>query len=266
MRTRALFIDMDGTLLRLSNDISQRNAEAVAKLVNQGVKVFLATGRQYEITAPYHRYLGLKTPMICLNGASIYDGFTGRMAHMNPVTLDEEQFYHVTNENACNVMVHTAEGLYCNWKNSEVETWTGESTISPKYVGDLRDADYSDVLKYSVRTGQHGSTLSHIFRDTADVIDWQDGFEIVAQGVSKWAGIEELISKFGIYPEETAAIGDGPNDIQMLKNAGISAAMANAEDEVKAAADMVTGHHEQDGLADFIESHLLTNANASRIG
>src|SRR5690625_4974143 len=212
MRIRALFIDMDGTLLRSSNEISKRNAESVAKLMNQGVKVFLATGRQYEITAPYHRHLDLKTPMICLNGASIYDGFTGRIAYMNPVTLDEDQFYRVTNENSCNVMVHTADGLYCNRKSRVMDIWTGESRILPKYIGDLRNADYRDVLKYSVTTGKHGSHLSHLFRDGTDVIDWQDGFEIVAQGVSKWAGIEELITKFGVHPEETAAIGDGPND------------------------------------------------------
>ncbi|WP_164215189.1 HAD family hydrolase [Virgibacillus sp. YIM 98842] len=265
MRIRALFIDMDGTLLKSSNKISRRNAEAITKLMNHGVKVFLATGRQYEITAPYHSHLDLKTPMICLNGASIYDGFTGRIAHMNPVILDEEQFYRVTNENSCNVMVHTADGLYCNRKSREVEEWTEESRIVPKYIGDLQNADYRDVLKYSVRTGNHGSQLSYMFCSGVEVIDWQDGFEIVAEGVSKWAGIQELIAKFGIHPDETAAIGDGPNDMQMLKNAGISAAMANAGEEIKAAADVVTGHHEKDGLADFIERYLLKEPAAPRV-
>ncbi|QKY70692.1 HAD family hydrolase [Lentibacillus sp. CBA3610] len=257
MSIRALFIDMDGTLLTSSNEVSKRNAEAITRLINQGTKVFLATGRHYEITVPYHSLLGLKTPMICLNGASIYEGFTGRIAQMNPVTLDEANFHRVTNENACDVIVHTADGLYCNRVRKEIDVWTKESRIPPKYIGDLRNADYRNVLKYNVRTGRHGSHLSHLFRDEADVIDWQDGFEIMAPGISKWAGIQVLIRAFGINPEETAAIGDGPNDIQMLRNAGISAAMANAGPEVKMAADVVTGHHEQDGLAEFIERYLV---------
>lgn len=257
MRIRAMFIDMDGTLLTASNEISRHNVEAINRLINQGVKVFLATGRQYEITSPYHRLLGLKTPMICLNGASIHEGFTGRVAQMNPVKLNEEHFHRVTNENSCNVLVHTADGLYCNRMCKEVDVWTKESRIPPKYIGDLRGADYQNVLKYSVKTGHHGSHMSHLFSDELDVIDWKDGFEIVAPGVSKWAAIQSLIKAFGINPEETAAIGDGPNDIQMLRNAGISAAMANASPEVKAAADHVTGHHEQDGLAEFIEGFLV---------
>lgn len=257
MRIRALFIDMDGTLLTSSNEISQRNSEAINRLINQGVKVFLATGRHYEITAPYHSLLGLKTPMICLNGASIHEGFTGRVAQMNPVMLDEERFHRITTENACNVIVHTPDGLYCKERCKEVDVWTGEGKVPPRYIGDLRDVDYCNVLKYNVRTGRHGSHLSHLFSHEADVIDWKDGFEIVAPGVSKWSGIQMLISAFGINPEETAAIGDGPNDIQMLRNAGISAAMANAGQEVKSAADVTTGHHEQDGLAEFIEQYLV---------
>jgi len=257
MNIRALFIDMDGTLLKSSNEISTRNAEAITKLSNRGVKVFLATGRQYEITAPYHRQLGLKTPMICLNGASIYDGFTGKPAHMQTVQLDEERFYRFTNELDCNVMVHTASGLYCNRRTEELDAWSGKSRIRPRYIGDLRNAGYRDVLKYSVKTGQHGSRQSYLFRDAGDIVDWNDGFEIMASGVSKWAGIELLGKAFGIEPEETAAIGDGPNDIQMLQHAGISAAMGNAGEEVKAAADIVTEHHEKDGLAEFIDQHLL---------
>ncbi|MGP4106783.1 HAD family hydrolase [Virgibacillus sp. L01] len=257
MNIRALFIDMDGTLLTSSNEISQRNAETINRLTNQGVKVFLATGRQYEITAPYHSLLGLKAPMICLNGASIHDGFTGRVAQMNPVVLDEAHFHRVTNEIPCNIIVHTTDGLYCNKTCKEVDEWTREGKVPPRYIGDLRHVDYRNVLKYSVRTGSHGSHMSHLFSDAADVIDWKDGFEIVAPGVSKWAAIQVLIRAFGINPEETATIGDGPNDIQMLRYAGISAAMANADQEVKAAADVTTGHHEQDGLAEFIEKYLV---------
>ncbi|TFJ91879.1 HAD family hydrolase [Lentibacillus salicampi] len=257
MSIRAMFIDMDGTLLSSTNEVSQRNAKAIYRLINQGTKVFLSTGRPYKMTAPYHSLLGLKTPMICLNGASIHDGLTGKVAQIKPVVLDEDHFHRVTNENPCNVLVHTIDGLYCNRECGEADVWTRESRTPPKYIGDLRDADYRNVLKYSVKTGYHGSHMSHLFSDEADVIDWKDGFEIVAPGVSKWAAIQSLIRAFGINPEETATIGDGPNDIQMLRHAGVGIAMANAAPEVKAAADLVTGHHEDDGLAEYIEQNLV---------
>ncbi|SFD68264.1 hypothetical protein SAMN05216238_103135 [Lentibacillus persicus] len=257
MDIRAMFIDMDGTLLTSSNKISRRNTEAVNRLVNQGVEVFLATGRQYEITAPYHRMLGLKTPMICLNGASIHDGLTGNVAQKKTVTLDEERFHQITHERANNVMMHTTNGLYCKTVSDEVNQWTKESGMPPSYIGDLRRADCQSVLKYSVRTGRHGSDMSYMFKEQADVIDWPDGFEIVAPGVSKWSSIQTLLHMFGINPAEAAAIGDGPNDIQMLRHAGVGVAMENAVPEATAAADLITKHHEHDGLADFIERHLV---------
>lgn len=257
MNMRAVFIDMDGTLLKASNCISRRNIEAIYRLIDQGVMVFLATGRHYEVTAPYHKEIGLKTPMICLNGAAIHDAETGRPTQIKTVQLNEERFHHLTAKIPCNVMIHTSTGLYCKELNEEIDYWTRIGQIPPQYIGDLRHAAYQDVLKYSVRTGTPSQELSALFKTEAAVIDWNDGFELVAPDVSKWAAIKSLLNELRISPNEVAAIGDGPNDIEMLRQAGTGVAMGNAGEKVKAAADFVTGHHENDGLAEFIERYLL---------
>ncbi|WHY59962.1 HAD family hydrolase [Cytobacillus firmus] len=257
MNMRAVFIDMDGTLLKASNNISRRNMEAIYRLIDQGVMVFLATGRHYEVTAPYHKEIGLQTPMICLNGAAIHEAETGRATQIKTVRLNEERFHHLTAESPCNVMIHTAAGLYCKETNEEIDYWTQVGQIPPQYIGDLRLATYQDVLKYSVRTGSPSPELSALFKTEAGVIDWNDGFELVAPDVSKWAAIKSLLNELGISPHEVTAIGDGPNDIEMLRHAGTGVAMGNAGDKVKAAADFVTGHHENDGLAEYIERYLL---------
>ena len=96
-----------------------------------------------------------------------------------------------------------------------------------------------------------------MFKKEVEVIDWNDGFEMVAPNVSKWSAIKNLLTEFRISPNEVVAIGDGPNDIEMLRHVGIGVAMGNASETVKAAADFVTGHHENDGLAEFIECYLL---------
>ncbi|KQL53964.1 hydrolase Cof [Heyndrickxia shackletonii] len=256
MNMRAIFIDMDGTLLNTANNISRRNMEAIYRLINQGVMVFLATGRHYEVTAPYHQEIGLRTPMICLNGAAIYNAETGRAIQMKTVRLNEERFHHLTAENPCNVIIHTANGLYCKETNEEIDYWTKVGKIPPRYVGDLRKANYQDVLKYSIRTGAPSPELSDLFKKEAEVINWSDGFEMVAPYVSKWSAIKSLLPAFRISPNEVVAIGDGPNDIEMLRNVGTGVAMGNASKEVKAVADFVTGHHEKDGLAEFIEHYL----------
>ncbi len=257
MNVRAVFIDMDGTLLKASNYVSRRNKEAINRLTNQGVKVFLATGRQYEVTAPYHKEIGLRTPMICLNGAAIHDAESGRILQKKTVRLNEERFHHITAENHCNVMIHTTNGLYCKEMNEEINYWTKVGQVPPRYIGDLRQANYQDVLKYSVRTGAPSPKISALFKEEAEVINWNDGFEIVAPNVSKWSAIKSLLTELRMSPNEVAAIGDGPNDLEMLRHAGTGVAMGNAGEQVKAAADFVTGHHENDGLAEFIERYLL---------
>ncbi|MFC4560186.1 HAD family hydrolase [Virgibacillus kekensis] len=256
MNVRAIFIDMDGTLLNASQNISCRNLEAINRLSNQGVKVFLATGRHYEVTAPYHKDIGLRTPMICLNGAVIHDALTGRVMQMRTVRLNEERFHHMTAEDPCNVIVHTVNGLYCKETNEEIDYWTKVGKVEPQYIGDLRQASYKEVLKYSVRTGGPCPELSALFKKEAEVIDWKDGFELVAPNVSKWFAIKRLLQAFRIHPDEVAAIGDGPNDVEMLRRVGVGAAMGNACEEAKAAADIVTSHNEEDGLAEFIENYL----------
>ncbi|MFP7298985.1 HAD family hydrolase [Neobacillus niacini] len=257
MNVRAIFIDMDGTLLKASNTISRRNMAAIYRLMNQGVKVFLATGRHYEVTAPYHKEIGLRTPMICLNGAAIHGAETGKVIQMKTIHLNEERFHALTAESPCNVMIHTANGLYCKETNEEIDYWTKVGQIPPRYIGDLRQADYQDVLKYSVRTGTPCPELSSLFSKEAEVVNWDDGFELLAPHVSKWSAIKTLLRAYRISPTEVAAIGDGPNDIEMLRHVGMGAAMGNANEEVIAAADLVTGHHENDGLAEFIEHYLL---------
>jgi Cof subfamily protein (haloacid dehalogenase superfamily) len=262
MNVRAIFIDMDGTLLTASNNISRRNMEAIYKLMNQGVKVFLATGRHYEVTAPYHKEIGLRTPMICLNGAAIHDAETGRVLQMKPVQLNEERFHHITAESPCNVIIHTVNGLYCKETSEEIDYWTKVGKIPPRYIGDLRQATYRDVLKYSVRTGASSSDFSAMFKKEAEVIDWNDGFEIVAPNVSKWSAIKSILTELRISPNEVVAIGDGPNDIEMLRHVGTGVAMGNASEKVKEAADFVTGHHQNDGLAEFIGRYLLKSYTA----
>lgn len=257
MNVRAMFIDMDGTLLNRSNDISHRNIEAIYRLSEQGVLVFLATGRHYEVTAPYHKQLGLETPMICLNGAAILDGKTGNIIEKKTVHINEEIFHDIITKIPCVAMVHSSNGLYCNRTNEEIDYWTNVGNTPPRYIGDLKKANYDDVLKYSVRTGRQSPELSILFKKEAEVIDWDDGFEIIAPQTSKWSAIESILATYQINPHEVVAIGDGPNDIEMLRHAGCGVAMGNANNMLKETADVVTGHNENDGLAQFIEHYLL---------
>jgi len=81
------------------------------------------------------------------------------------------------------------------------------------------------------------------------LIQHPDYLEVVPKGCSKSDGIRRVIESAGIRREDVLAVGDSANDLDMLRYAGIGAAMGNASDEVKAAADWVTGTLAQHGAA-----------------
>jgi Cof subfamily protein (haloacid dehalogenase superfamily) len=260
---KALFIDMDGTLLTRDNSISPRNLAVLQHLKQQGMHVFLATGRQMDITFPYHQMLGLSTPMICLNGAAIYESFSLDPLLIRTLTL-EPLLHELVVSCPGNVIIHSVEGMYCKRMDNVVKRWITEGRKEPVYIGDLKHVKPENALKYSIMTGFPGTSFDYYFVDNNDVIRWQDGIEIVPKGVSKWSAMQYVMNKYHLSNDMVMAFGDGPNDSEMLREAGTGVAMGNATDEVKRAADFVTGHHEQDGLADFIEKHLLKPFAAHR--
>ncbi|PYZ92068.1 hydrolase Cof [Salipaludibacillus keqinensis] len=262
MTIRAAFIDMDGTLLTEDNQITNRNYQAIQQLKQQGVMVFLATGRQKDITFPYHQQLKLTTPMICLNGAAIYDSFSLDPLVVRPVHINTNLFHRVTHDDPCNVIIHAPEGLYCKKIDETVQSWMEESMKEPYYIGSLMKEYPQVVLKYSVRTGRRSAPFAHYFKHEAEVIEWEDGFEIVSKGVSKWSAIEYILNTYGIKKEEAIAFGDGPNDIEMIQSIGTGVAMGNGVAQLKQVADYVTGDSEEDGLAYYIEQQLIKTFSA----
>ena len=85
----------------------------------------------------------------------------------------------------------------------------------------------------------------------------QASLEISAVGVTKGTGLKKLCEHLGISLEETIAVGDADNDIDVLKTAGLSVAMGNANDTVKSICDVVVSDCDHDGCAEVIEKYLL---------
>jgi hydroxymethylpyrimidine pyrophosphatase-like HAD family hydrolase len=81
--------------------------------------------------------------------------------------------------------------------------------------------------------------------------------EINPIGISKASGIEEVCRLIGISMSEVVAMGDSLNDMAMIKAAGLGVAMGNAQEELKAAADLVTVTNNEHAVAKIIREHIL---------
>ena len=101
-------------------------------------------------------------------------------------------------------------------------------------------------------------TLTPIVGDTATLVRSQKDFlEIIAPHVSKGDALYQLAQQYGIGLEHIVSFGNAENDISMLSKTGYSVAVENAVDHVKSVACEVCGHHNEDGVAHWIEEHLL---------
>ena len=85
--------------------------------------------------------------------------------------------------------------------------------------------------------------------------------ELVPKGIDKAQSLSVLLEELGMSRDEMIAIGDGYNDLSMIKFAGLGVAMANAQDIVKENADYITLSNDEDGVAAVVEKFILNKAD-----
>jgi hydroxymethylpyrimidine pyrophosphatase-like HAD family hydrolase len=83
--------------------------------------------------------------------------------------------------------------------------------------------------------------------------------EILRVDASKWTALLHLAELWGVGPDEICAVGDDANDIPMIRHAGLGVAMGHAHPDVQTAADLVTGRHDEDGVAMLVDEVLLAS-------
>lgn len=259
---RLIATDLDGTLLRSDESVSQRTRSALAAATDAGAAHIVVTGRGVPWTRHILDDLGYKGLAVCGQGAQVYD--VGEHRLVTSVTLDR--------------------------KLAAVALAKIEAEVGPLYLAASRDGLDGDVLVgpgYSVT----GALPSTPFTDVADL--WAaplnkiyvqhpqlsddelaqaaqrvaGGFvtvvmsgagivELLPLGLSKATGLSLAARRLGLKAADTIAFGDMPNDIPMFAWASYGVAMADAHEELKAVADEVTSSHDEDGIAVVVERLL----------
>ena len=246
---RLLAIDLDGTLLRSDGTMAPQDQEAIAAVRADGMAVTLATGRLSSSALPFAHALGLADPLVCADGAVLFCPTRGApldlmalptatlsrlLVYLRRVDLSPFFFTHDTVLGAAS---HAARFPF-------VAGWT------PNVVAfnDLDAASAGGDVITAIGLGSEASVLAAevaLNEDPAvrgDVIvfplrptdHWV--VRLAPRGCNKAAGLERLVRRLGLGPNDVAAIGDWHNDLAMLRWAGFSFAMGQAPPEVKRAA------------------------------
>lgn len=266
---KILVIDIDGTLVSNDGTISTENRKALSMANGQGLKICLSTGRAIQACRSIITQLELDGYHIFFDGALVSSSWPERVVYSRPISRETlRQVIDFSRENDISIDLYSASRYYV-----EQETWSSNLHrdffgIEPTMTQFANLWEQDTIIKAGmITTSAEEFAKTEAIRDhftdrlrfsrvkTPSYPD-TEFVNIVAPGVSKGSAMEALSKHLGIDTGEIVAIGDGMNDIELLASAGLSIAMGNAPDEVKATADEVTLDVNNSGLAAAIEKLL----------
>lgn len=246
---KAVFFDIDGTLVSFdTHKIKPSSVDAIRLLQKEGIKVFIATGRQFE-SIPYLENISFDG-YITLNGSCCALG-DGQVIYKKPIAkLDIESYVNYQKQSGEIPSIFVFEkSSFINTFNDDVYMLLEMLDFKKPESGNLKEALNKDVFQIIsfINHRQEKEILSLL--PSSEATRWSPLFtDIIPKGNSKQVGIDQIINHFEIKLEETMAFGDGGNDISMLKHVHCGIAMGNASDEVKSVANYVTDSVDDDGV------------------
>lgn len=245
---KAAFFDIDGTLLsHNTKQVSPGTVEALKKLRDKGIPCIVATGR--------HRTEMEKLPLegltfdgyLTLNGQLILDR---NMEFLAGVPIEGEAkrlLLELFESHTLPALLLEEDRVYLNYFAPVVQQVQDAISTPVPPFGAYAGAPIYQACLY-LPEGKHECLPK--LREHCVVTWWNSGgVDVIAKGGGKVAGIQRFLEVKGIQREEIIAFGDGENDLEMLKFAGIGVAMGNAAPEVKLAADYVTASVDGEGIA-----------------
>lgn len=264
MSYRLIVADLDGTLMGDDITISPAVIAAVRAAMECGLYFTIATGRTFGGTRAFADQLGVNAPLILYQGAEIRHAETGEVLHQVTVPLPwAHEFIATVSEQGLHLNVYLDDRAYAAQETPESQFYASLQGGRVYAVGDLlRFVDRPPmkmlIIGEPARLDQLAPALRAQFAGRLQIVRSYARFlEAIPAGVSKGHGLAWLARYLGIRQEETVAIGDNDNDVEMVQWAGLGIAMGNASAAVKQAADLIAPPVAHDGVAWAIETHIL---------
>lgn len=269
MNHKLLFIDIDGTLFDHAKDAIPESAKnAILSAKSKGHKIFLSTGRPYADIDQEILNLPLDG-MIVSCGAVVY-------VDNKPIyckTYPQKELISLIQFMLDNNIGFSLDGIHKNYLTEEAFNCLSslmfknneDSELSRAMMAknncfpfeDMKEEDLKEVVKTSIFT-KNKESCEKLFQKIPESLtgfmyknnhlDLYNG-EISIKGITKATGLKQITSYLNIPIEDTIAIGDSLNDLDILQEAGLSICMGNGADECKKTADFVTKDISDDGLA-----------------
>lgn len=248
MNIKMVVTDLDRTLLRTDETISEYTAVVFGRCRNLGIKIVFATARSYESSQDYRITLNPDGDVV--TGGCLV--FSGRQL-LHSYYLPNPQEAALLTELCAYPLVTrvSARSMNAAYSNIPIE---GRICIDFKYPLPEK------LLHCSCRTndGIFMKSIAARYPEFSFLhISGSDLYDINPKDATKFNGVKILSEYFNIDLSEVVAFGDDYNDVEMLKECGVGVAMSNAIDECKAVSDYICDTNDNDGVAKWLEERVL---------
>lgn len=274
MDKKLIFLDIDGTLVAALSSPSPQVGKAIRQARTKGHLVFLCTGRNLPIIGQDILEIGFDG-IIASAGAYVSVGDEVLFDSVLPEELVQECL-SVFHDNGIFCRIETSEGIYTDPQMEELLRNASPDPRNSELLRMQREIESGlPIRKYAEYPRQGAYKLCFTSRDLDSVRQAQGilgnrfdfvvhpygestacfNGEIIPKGIDKGKGMELVCRRFGSSLKDAIAFGDSMNDAAMLERAGLSVAMGNACDELKALADVVCEDVAHDGV--YLELHRM---------
>jgi Cof subfamily protein (haloacid dehalogenase superfamily) len=271
LRYRLVAVDMDGTLAGADHRVTARTAAVLGRAERAGLRVVIVTGRAYPTALAVWNRAGLSAPLVTCGGALTLQ--PPGMAILRSTVLPEavvRESLRLGRELALTVSLWTEAGIWVTRPGVEAELLSAVNQMPVLVMTPGPDAPVPfgpmPVLKVMLGAKDPdrldrvaGEAIARLAPAIA-ARSMPQFVEATAPDASKREALEAVLAALGVDPAETIAIGDGENDVGMLTLAGLAAVPANAMPGPRRVAHRVIGHHDREGVADFLDEVLRYRA------
>ena len=275
MPIRAIAFDLDDTLLRPDNTVSDYTVDVLARAAARGILILPASGRTRDSMWPTVQRIGCASAYISCNGADVWglrtaDGAPAASGGECPLLMQELLPVKLAHEVA---RFAADRGVYCQTyspsrffysvENEYAASYARSSSLEGEFVGDLTAFIRKPVTKLLMMdTPERIAALYKkaltLFAGRASLTCSKPYFlECNPLRATKGNALTWCAGHIGFDMADLLAFGDSLNDVSMLQAAGTGVAMGNARDDVKAMHFPVCGRNDEDGVARYIDQHIL---------
>lgn len=264
-KVRLIALDLDGTLLSRASTVSDGNAAAVREAVAAGVHIVLATSRWFTLAKRTADALGIVSPIICHNGAVVRSPVDdARLLELKIPFEAAREIAELADAERYEGMVTAGDTTYLISKIPNIDPARLPSgMVQTARLLDHVTGDVEGFLFFGEDAVQ--GVRGRLAEKYEGALNFAWGYSatfpmylnIVHGGADKGKALALVCEHVGVALEDAMAIGDAAPDLEMMRVAGLSMAMGNAPDDVKAQVDVVGPGNVDDGVAWAIREFAL---------